>query len=338
MPIQFITKDSPAPRPVWTFRDGVRLADHIRLSNFNRQTIVEFVGSGDFSTAFFERQRYEVEAGRDQEPLLYTPLYREISDPNLPRNVNVAKLGPAGVIFTEISEGGEIKFATVGDSTFTVPMRHFGVGIEYTEEMYVYNELWNIALVERQAGTAYNALLNHLHLAPILTASYTSANQTPAATDGTTLAEKYLRTIEAAIIAGKTDASNPRRGPYVLLVSSNNYFTVQRALTEVPQLGIGLQASEALAMIKAVVAYDGWTGQRGKTSVSYAGVTSGKGYLVNIGHQEADFQSYEKHGLRAESGNQDVSRLIVEQTVWHFRRGVYANPLAAVEEITWPTS
>src|SRR5690606_26720258 len=176
--------------------------------------------------------------GRDQVPLLYTPIYREIRDANLPRNISIQRIGPGGVILEEVSEGGEVKFASVQSSEAAVRIRHYGVGLEYSKDLVVFNELWGVPIVERQVGIAYNALLNHIHFSPILTASYTAANQTAAVTTGATLTEDYFLTIEAAITAGRTDTTNPRRGPYALLVSSANLFTVEKALTRVPQQGV----------------------------------------------------------------------------------------------------
>lgn len=320
------------------FKPGVNLADHIRIvEEGQNRTVAEFIGTGDFADAFYERQRYEVDAGRDEEPLLYQPIYSEISDPTLPRNVPVNKLGPAGVIFEEVLEGGEVKFATVGESSYSIPIQHYAVGLEYNKDLVIYNEQWRLGIVERQAGIAYNALLNHLHFNPILAASYAAANQTAAASGGGTLAENYVLTLEDAISASKADTTHPRRGPYVLLIAGADQFKVERGIQRRLQDGINVQSS-ALGLVRQIIAYDGWTGTRGKKSVTYAGVTAGKAYLVSLQYRDADFQSYEKQGLQSTTGNPDVTRFILEQTVWDFYRGLYSNPLAAVEEITWPTS
>ena len=292
---------------------------------------------GDFSAQWFERQRYEVDAGRDQEPLLYTPIYNEVSDPSLPRNVAIYQLGPAGVIFDEVTEGGEVKFITVGESNFTVPIKHYAVGLEYSKDLVVYNELWNLPIIERQAGASFNALKNHIHLSPFLSASYTSANQTAASSVGDTLAEKYLRTIEDAVTHASTDTTHPRRGPYALLVSSANLFTMERALMRVPQEGLAIQSS-AIGRVQNIIAYDGWSGARGKKTISYDGVSAGTAYLINLGFKEQDHQSYEKQPLQSTSADGDLSRFILENAVLDSYFGVYANPLASTEEVTLPSS
>ncbi len=337
--IQILTKESLASaKPTAKSKPGFRLMEHLHfVEQSPGRTVVEFIGTGDFSAQWFDRQRYEVAAGRDQEPLLYTPIYNEVSDPSLPRNVSIYKLGPAGVIFDEVTDGGEVKFITVGQSNFTVPIKHYAVGLEYSKDLVVYNELWNLPIIERQAGQAFNALKNHIHLAPFLTASYSTPNQTAASAVGSTLAEKYLRTIEDAVTHASADTTNPRRGPYALLVSSSNLFTMERALMRVPQEGLAIQSS-AIGRIQHIIAYDGWSGSRGKKTVSYSGVTAGKAYLINLGFKEQDHQSYEKQPLQSTSADGDLSRFILENAVLDAYFGAYANPLASTEEVTLPTS
>lgn len=329
------------PIPKSRFREGFNINDEIRIVTEGKQQVAEFIGTSDFNQNFISRQQYEVDAGRKEEPLLYTGLYDITEDSTLPRNVPVNVLGPAGVIFDEIKEGGEVKFATVGESSKTIPIVHHGVGLEYTEDLFIYNELWRLSRMERQFGRAHNAKLNHIHLYPIISYSYGAANQT----DGSSLTnfrveaklpEKYMRAVEAAIAHSVTDTSNPRTGPYAIMCSTADVFTFQRALSNVPQQGYDEQ-SDARGRIRGLIAYDGWTGTRGKKSVTYTGVSAGTAYLIHLGNMMEDYQSYVKHGLRRQSGNADMSRFVLDQVIWDFRQGVYANPLRSVEKITLPS-
>jgi hypothetical protein len=324
------------------FPDGFDIRQHIRVVGEGKQSGAEFVSTGDFAASFYQRQQYEVEAGRDEEPLIYPTLYSVVTDGSLPRSLTINTLGPAGVVFEEITEGGEVKFASVGEGEKVVTMKHYGVGLEYTEDLFIYNELWRLPNIERGFGVAHNALLNHIHMTPILSHTHKAANKT----DGTALTtfkaaaampEKYLRAIESAISSASTDKTNPRRGPYILVVSSADVFTVERALNRVPQQGFDLQTS-ALNRVRAVVEYDGWTGTRGKKQVAYDGVTAGKGYLVDISSRMFDFQSFFKQPLRQQRGDGDLTRFIIEQVVWDTRFGVFADPDRAVHEITWPVA
>ncbi len=320
-------------KPIRGFKPGFKLSDHVReVRGDNGQQVYEFVGMGDFGANWSDRQRYEIDAGRNEEPVLYTPIYQEIRDANLPRNVAVNRLGPGGVVLNQILEGGEVQFATVGGSEFSVPILHYGVGLEYSKDLVVFNEMWNVPIVEREVGIAYNALLNHVHLNPILVYAYAAANQTAFNNTGATTVEDVMLTIEDGIANSMTDATNPRRGPYVILCSPANLFTIEKALTTVPQQGVTLQ-SRAIDMVRAVIAYDGWTGTQGGITTTYSGVTSGKCYLISTQYQGREFRSYMKQDLANEGEERDLSRFLT-QTAWDTYFGVYANPIGAVEEVT----
>lgn len=339
MSIKLVSKAALAKqKPKVTFPKGLRLADHlreIRDGGGSNKRIYEFVGSDSFSDEWNQRQQFEIDAGRDEEPILYTPIYDTINDPNLPEVVNIFKIGPGGVTFEQIYEGGEVKFVTVSSSTETVTIKHYGAGLEYSKDLVVFNRLWDVAIVERQAGIAYNALLNHLHLYPYISYSYASSNQTAAVTSGAADAEDILLTLEAAIVAAKADTSNPRRGPYNLLISSTDAFRVERALTRVPQQGF-TQQSSAIGMIQNVIAYDGWTGTRGGKTTTYTGVSANKAYLIDTANRMFDAKSYMKQDLRLDGEDMDASRFMT-QRVYDTYFGVYTNVLRSTEEVTLPS-
>jgi hypothetical protein len=339
MTIKVYSKDLLAKdKPKIQFPLNFRLQDHVREVGEDPAggRIYEFIGTDSFGAEWQQRQSFEVNAGRDEEPILYTPLYDVVNDAGLPKNVDVNTIGPGGVVFEEVFEGGEVKFSTITSGEFTVPIRHWATGLEYSDDLVVYNSLWNVALVERQMGVSHNALLNHLHLNPIISYTYAASNQTAANTDGDSIAENYLLTIEDAIEAGVADTTNPRRGPYVLLISTANRFMMEKALQTVPQQGFSVQSS-AQSMIRAVIAYDGWTGTRGAKATTYSGVTANKAYLISQQYRGQDFRSFVKTDLQQYGMQEDISRFLT-QTVWHSRYGVYANPLRSVEEITLPTT
>lgn len=325
-------------KPKIAFPKNFRLSDHlreIRDGGGASKRVYEFLGSDNFSDEWNQRQQFEVDAGRDEEPILYLPIYDVINDPNLPEVINLFKIGPGGVVLEQIYEGGEVKFASVSSSTETVSIKHFGVGLEYSKDLILYNRLWDVAIVERQAGIAYSALLNNIAFSPILTYSYASSNQTAAVTSGATDAEDILLTLEAAIVASKADTSNPRRGPYNLLISSADAFRVERALTRVPQQGF-TQQSSAINMIQNVIVYDGWTGTRGGKSTSSTGVSANKAYLIDTANRMMDFKFYVKQDFRLDGEDMDASRFMT-QRIYDCYQGAYANPLRAIEEVTLPS-
>jgi hypothetical protein len=339
MTIKIYSRDLLAKdKPRIQFPPNLQLREHVReigkVQGGHR--IYEFVGTDSFGPEWTTRQRYEVDAGRDEEPLLYAPLYDIVSDASLPKNVDVETMGPGGVIFEEVFEGGEVKFSGVTAGEYTVPIRHWATGLEYSKDLVIFNSLWNIAIFERAMGIAHNALLNHLHLSPITTYTYAAANQTAANTDGASVAENYMLTLQDAVTAAKADTTNPRRGPYTLLIASANMFTMEMALRRVPQTGLELQSS-AIDTIRNIIVYDGWSGVRGAKTVTYTGVTANKAYLISQQYRGQDFRSFEKQALQNEGMETDNSRFLT-QSIWDSYYGVYANPLRSVEEISLPTT
>jgi hypothetical protein len=216
-------------------------------------------------------------------------------------------------------------------------MRHYAVGVEYDKDLVKYNQQWRIGIVERSAGRAFNALKNHIHLNPIITHSYPAANLTAASAQGATLEEKTLRTLEAAIVDGENDATNRRSGPYVLMIAPSNRFMIERILNRVPQEGITLQSS-AIDAIQSVVIYNGWTGTRGKKTTAYGGVPANTAFLCNMAYREEDFQAWESQPLESTMGDGDVTRFILQQTVWDTYFGMYVNQTRAVQKVALPTS
>lgn len=334
--IKFYSRELLAQqKPKITFPQDLRMREHLREVRTQDGQVYEFIGMDTFGSEWSERRRYEVNAGRDEEPILYTQIYDVVNDPNLPKNISVQRMGPGGVVLQEILEGGEVRFASIESSEFSVPIRHYGVGLEYSKDLVAFNELWRVPIMERQVGIAYNALLNHLHFNPILAYTYAAANQTAANTSGATTVEDFLLTIEDAITNSRTDSTNPRRGPYALLVSSAQELVVRKAITSEVQQGLAAQ-SRAIDSIQSVIAYDGWSGTRGGLTTTYSGVSSGTGYLISLQYRGQDLQSYMKQDLMQDGMQDDISRFLT-QVVWDTYFGLYSNPIGCAEEITWPS-
>lgn len=330
------------------FKPGTKVAEQFKAPHQEGgKWVREFIAPEDFGTAWTTRQQYEISAGLDMEPLLYEPLFDEYVDESFPSNVTWNTMGPNGVVFTRLLPGGETQFSSIGAGSKSIPIYDFTVGIEYSERMFVYNEFFGVQAFEREAGIASNALMNHIHLSPFLTYTYTGPNQTAASAIGSTLAEKTLRTLEDAITNARTDTTlavreagpNYRRGPYALLVGSGNFFTVERALNGASTVSADLQSSSR-AMISDLIVYDGWSGTMNGETYTYSGVSANKAYLIDI--SAAARMKYAisliKFTLKQLNGSDDVSRLIRQQEILWDAAGVYVNVPALAEEISLPTS
>ena len=322
-------------KPKATFAPGLNLRDHVRESRQNGERVYEFIGSTDFGAEWNTRRRFEVDAGRLQVPTLYEPIYNIINDASLPQIIPLYRIGPGGAVLEEVFEGGEVKFMSVSSSTDSVRLHHYGVGLEYSKDLVMYNQLWSVAMAERAVGAAYNALLNHMHFYPILNYSYQSGNDSGAVTSADTDEGDMIATLQAGVTEARTDQTNPRPGPYILLIGGANQYKVERALTRVPQFGVTKQSS-VIDDISDVIVYDGWSGTRGRKTTTYSGVGSTYGYLISTAQRDLDFQSYVKQGLEQAVGNPDVSRFILDTVIWDTYFGVYCNPLRSVQRITLP--
>lgn len=276
----------------------------------------------------------DLELGREAVPLLYGPIYRPLEDANLSQNVDVNGFIGCQVVFLEVLEGEDVKFGTrkVGAKD-TVPIITYAAGLEWTEDMVEYDKTWEMAEANRSFGEAHNALLNHIHFNPILSFEYAAKNKTAADATGATAIEKLRNTIEAGLEHAsqdkQTDTKAPRR-PNILLAHSSKRMRIERCLKE---MQVGGTLYPELSQIDTLIFYDGWSGEVGKKNITYAGVNTGKAYLIE---GKKYFRELIKHGLRVDATGADLKRLIENGIVGRVRRGVIASPANAVEELTLP--
>lgn len=285
--------------------------------------ISEMIGTGDGAAEFVEKTTYDVYTGRENVPLLYKDIYRTISDSNLPKTLTEKEFGYSQVVFLEHFEGGEVKFGdmTTGPEA-TVTMRTWAAGIEYSEDMVEYNEYWRLSEVSESFGESYNKLLNHLHLYPIVGGSYTT-------TGGGIAAQKVAQDAGTAqLVAYDTDIATTFKNalrvlPNVskVLINSADRELILAALAGDMYDDLSAAGAKRKITPDMLVEYDGETVTVGSKEYEYTGVASGFVYFV-VGKR--NFREYIKHDLRIDSGDGDLSRLIVDQLVGRARRGVLA--------------
>lgn len=263
----------------------------------------------------------DVELGREQVQLLYQPIYERIQDANLPRVLDAKWALTGTVVFTEHMEGEEVKFGRLqAEQGPTARILTYTAGFEYTKEMKDFNEAFSVEILNRAMGEAYNALLNHMHLAPIISFSYDSANKTSyQGASGDLAWVGVYKTLTKAI----SDAAVAKRPGTVLLASTADQANIEMALRGGHQ--IEGTVYPAISSIQSVIYYDGWETVVGKKSYSYSGVTPGKAYLIR---PKRGFKELVKQDLRIEATAGDLSRLVESQIIGYAYRGVYA----AVEE------
>jgi len=301
-----------------------------------QKPIGEMITTADSVTDLLRKVVLDVELGREAVPIIYKAIYDTITDRNFPE-VLTAKWAQWGtVVFLEHFEGGEVRFGSLDSATGPVAyIKTYAAGFEYTEDMVEYNQTFNLEILNRAMGEAYNALLNHLHLSPILTYSYDDANQTAASTaydEMTNWGAGLIRimNIRQTILDGLKASREAKRPGSILLIHSSREMDISMALQPTT---IEATPFPSVPGIASVIMYDGWNITVGKREYTYAGVGVNTAYLIQ---PKKSLKELIKHDLLVDSDNADLSRLIEKQIIGRARRGVYAAIDASVEEITLP--
>ena len=269
----------------------------------------------------------DVELGREQVQLLYQPIYDRIQDANLPRVLDAKWALTGTVVFTEHIEGEEVRFGRLQAEAGPVArILTYTAGFEYTKEMKDFNEAFSVEILNRGIGEAYSALLNHIHLSPILTFSYKTANKTAyQGADGDPAWVGVYKTLVKAV----ADAATAKRPGTILLAASADQHLIEMALRGGHQIEGTIYP--AVTGIQSVIYYDGWEVTVGKKSYSYSGATAGKAHLIR---PKRGFKELLKQDLRVEATAGDLSRLVESQIVGYAYRGVYAAVEENCQEIT----
>lgn len=306
--------------------------------------IGEMITSADTAEGFLAKITLDLEMGFADIPLLYKPIYETLTNRDFPEVFEAKWLQYGKVVFLQHVEGQEVKFGVLESEEGNVAyIRTYSAGFEYTEDMIEYNMGWSMQLLNTAMGRAYNALLNHIYLYPIISYSYTSSNQTPANTmfdapayDDIDAYTRHILNIRQTLIDAKASTlvkdsyGKNRAGSNIILCSATDEQYIVEALNGFQVRGTVYQP---LTGISQIIVYDGWSETiRGETT-SYTGVTAGTVYLIK---PKTYMKELIKHSLIVDSGNQDLSRLIEEQIVGRARLGVYAGIANSVEEVTLP--
>lgn len=284
-------------------------------------------GSVEQFKELIQKAVLDVELGREQVPILYKPIYDTLSDPNMPKLIDAKWALYGTVIFLEHIEGEEIKFGRLAAEQGPVArVTTYAAGFEYTKEMKDFNDSFSVELLNRSMGEAHNALLNHIHLYPIISYTYKAANKT--AYQGAVGDDVWVgmyKTLNKAV----SDTATAKRPGTILLASGVDKANIEMALKGGYQ--INGTTYPAVNGIESIVYYDGWTVQVGKKTYEYAGVTPGKAYIIR---PRRGFKELLKQDLRIEATGGDLSRLVESQIIGYAYRGVFAALDENVQEVT----
>jgi len=292
--------------------------------------IKEMIGTDDGAAEFVEKITYDLYQGREAVPLLYKDIYQTLSDPNFPKVMEVDEAGPVQVVFLEKFEGGEVVFGQMGPtSQKVVRFKTYAAGIEYDEDIVEYNQTWRVAQIGESFGSAYNKLLNHIHLYPIINGVFTTTGSDLDDQKEAQNGDRDAGTAPIAqLIAFDTDlATTLRNAMQVLprgtkiLANSSDQFRIEDAIAA------SMYADTSPSVVKRrispadIIYYDGDEITVGGKTYTYGGVSVGEAFLLVP--KTANFREYIKHDLRVDSDNGDLSRLIISQIVGRARRATW---------------
>jgi hypothetical protein len=258
----------------------------------------------------------DVELGRERVPVLYKPIYDLVSDPNLPELLDSKWALTGAVIFVEHLEGQEARFGSLQAEQGPVArIVTYSAAFEYTKQMIEFNRSFEVEMLNRSMGEGFNALLNHIHLSPIISFNYAGANLT---TFQTAAGEPRWVSVWKTFYQAKKDAATKKRQGSTLLANSADQTDIEMALKGFTYDGT---VYAPIAGIDTIIYYDGYEIKVGKKDHSYTGVAPGAAYLIR---PKRGFKELLKKDLQIETTQGDLTRLVESQMVGYAFRGVYA--------------
>lgn len=287
--------------------------------------IGEMITSGGLDQAQFKdllrKVVLDVELGRELQPLMYGPIYENLTDANFPRVIDAKWALQGTVHFTEWVEGQEVRLGRIDAVQGpTARILTFAAGFEYTKEIVDFNESFRVELLNRELGEAHNALLNDIHFRPILAHTYVAGSFT--AWMPPPAGQPSWVGIRNTIVEAQKVATRAKRPGTVLLANPVMQAEIELALrgghmidgTQYPPIG-GIQT----------VIYYG-----DEPAWGHTGVAENRAYLIR---PRRGFKELVKQDLRIEAQAGDLTRLVEEQIVAYAHRGVYAAIGENVQEI-----
>jgi hypothetical protein len=299
------------------------------------ESVGEMITTSTGASDLLEKVRLDIDTGLADVPLLYQPLYERVDGPFPGGSVQIGGdvLFDANVVFQQKFEAGEIIFGTLartGAPTF-VPIQTYAAGFEWTEDMIEFDRSYEIGMNARAFGRAYNYLLNHLHLSPIIAFGYAGGNSTAAVTGQGSLQANTLVQFQQAY---RTAAlAVPQRVPTWILANEADRFQIEDALLTPVLDGNGNPLRRV--PIEGIIYYNGATLTNGVKNYTYPGVTAGICYFISPRFRMKELVH---HDLRIDIGPADISRLVEGQQVARTRRGSYLDIANSIQKITLSTS
>ena len=266
------------------------------------------------------------------KPPLYKEIYEEIKDSSFPASLEVKDVIGMQSAFGIVGDGEAVPLADFKvEDMGTVRFKTYATGYSITEEWVAFNQFWKIEMANKMIGQAHNAILDHIHFAPIITATYDAKAKTAKVPvkDGTALQIVY-----ESLRKGLKDAMGRRtaRGdilrPSVVLCNSATAMDIQSAVRGETEKGATLGA---LGMIEKIIAYDGWQGKVNGVDYNFDAPKDNVVYLIE---PKRGFKALVKKEVTRVEQKGNILRLGNLDVVEFFMRAFVADVKNSVHEVT----
>lgn len=273
----------------------------------------------------------DISSEQAQKPPIYTNIYEEIKDSSFPASLQVKDVIGLQTAFSIVGDGQAVPLADFRvDDMGTVYFKTFATGYSVTEEWVAFNQFWKVEMANKAIAQAYNAILDHIHLSPIIKATYGADKETGKATiSGAT----PLVTVYNSLRNGIKDAMRRRtaRGgilrPSVALCNSSTALDVLSAIKGETEKGKTLGS---IGMIENVISYDGWVGEVNGIKYEFGAPADNEVFLIE---PKRGFKALVKKEITKIEQKGNVLTLGNLDVVEFFMRAVVADVANSVHKV-----
>ncbi len=273
----------------------------------------------------------DISAEEANHPPLYKEIYEEIKDSSFPQSLEVKDIIGLQTAFGIVGDGEAVPLSDFRcEDLGTVHFKTMATGYSVTEEWVAFNQAWKVENANKAIGQAHNAILDHIHLSPIISATYDASCETKKVTvkDGTPLQIVYH-----SLRAGLKDAMarRNRKGyifkPSIALCNSATALDVMCAIKGETEKGKTLGS---LGMIDKVVVYDGWAGEVNGVKYEFSSPKTNEVFLIE---PKKTFKALVKKDLTKLEQKGNILSLSNLEIVQFFIRAVVADVNGAVHKV-----
>lgn len=263
----------------------------------------------------------DIASEQSQTPPLYLEIYDELKDESFPATLEVKDVIGLQSAFTVVGNGeavplADFKVKDMGQARF----KTYATGYSITEEWVAFNQFWKIEMANKAIGVAHNAILDHMHLSPIILGEYKDKKKTDkVAKTGDT----PLQIVYNSLRAGLKDSLKRKnaRGyvfkPTVALCNSATAMDVMSAVKGETEKG---KTMGSIGMIDKIIAYDGWAGKVNGVDYDFVGPKDNEVFLIEpkVGFKalvKKEVTRLEQKGNVLTLGNLDVVEFFIRAFV-----------------------